>query len=103
MPTHSPWQEVNLPTEDELRSLMRGEGLSPELWTADDGYRFDVHTHDYHKVIYCVDGCIWFTFPDQQGRVIELEQGDRLDLPAGVRHGALVGMEGVACLEAHKP
>jgi quercetin dioxygenase-like cupin family protein len=82
--------------------MMTGEGLSPQRWTADDGYRFDVHQHDYHKVIYCVDGSIWFTFPDDPDTVIELEPGDRLDLPAGIRHGALTGMEGVVCLEARK-
>jgi hypothetical protein len=27
--------------------------------------------------------------------------GDRLDLPAGVRHSAIVGPQGVTCLEAH--
>jgi hypothetical protein len=27
--------------------------------------------------------------------------GDRLDLPAGVLHAALVGEQGVVCLEAH--
>jgi hypothetical protein len=29
--------------------------------------------------------------------------GDRLDLPAGTRHDALVGPTGVTCLEAHLP
>jgi quercetin dioxygenase-like cupin family protein len=81
---------------------MTGEGLSPERWTANDGHRFDVHEHDYHKVIYCVDGSIWFTFPDDPDTVIELEPGDRLDLPAGIRHGAMAGMDGVVCLEARK-
>ena len=29
--------------------------------------------------------------------------GYRLDLPAGVEHDAVVGPEGVVCLEAHRP
>ena len=29
--------------------------------------------------------------------------GDRLDLPAGTAHDAVVGADGVACLEAHRP
>ena len=28
--------------------------------------------------------------------------GDRLEIPAGVAHDALVGKQGVACLEAHR-
>jgi quercetin dioxygenase-like cupin family protein len=53
-------------------------------------------------VVYCVEGGIWFTLPDEGDRTIELEPGDRLDLPAGVRHGAIVGMDGVTCLEGHR-
>lgn len=102
MPTHKPWESANAPTEDEIRGMMTGEGLQPESWSAGDGFRFAVHEHDYHKVVYCVEGSIWFTFPDDPDNVIELEPGDRLDLPAGIRHGALTGMEGVVCLEARK-
>ena len=102
MLTHTPWEEIDWPDEDQLRQLMVKEGLAPQLWTADNGFRFDVHTHDYHKVVCCLEGSIWFTFPDDPDNVIELEPGDRLDLPAGIRHAALTGMDGVACLEARK-
>ena len=37
------------------------------------------------------------------GEVVDLEQGDRLELPAGTAHDALVGPTGVGCLEAHRP
>ena len=33
---------------------------------------------------------------------LELPAGDRLDLPRDTRHKAVVGPEGVACLEAHR-
>jgi len=81
---------------------MQAENLSPYMWANDSGYRYPVHSHDYHKVIYCLEGGIWFTLPDEGDRAIELEPGDRLDLPAGVRHGAIVGMDGVTCLEGHR-
>jgi hypothetical protein len=32
-----------------------------------------------------------------------LAAGERLELPAGTRHGATVGAAGVTCLEAHLP
>lgn len=102
MPSHTPWEEVDYPTEEELREMMAGEGLTPERWDVTNGYRFQVHEHDYEKIIYCVEGSMWFTFPDDPDNVIELEPGDRLDLPASVRHGALAGMDGVVCLEAHR-
>ena len=34
---------------------------------------------------------------------VELATGDRLELPAGTRHDAVVGPAGVTCLEAHLP
>ena len=37
------------------------------------------------------------------GRSIELATGDRLELPAGTSHDAVVGPDGVTCLEAHLP
>ena len=102
MTTHIPWEDVDEPSEAELAQMMADEGLSPERWIAPSSYRFGVQENDYHKVVYCVEGAIWFTFPDNPDTVIELEPGDRLDLLAGIRHGAQVGMEGVVCLEARK-
>ena len=37
------------------------------------------------------------------GEAVELAVGDRLDLPAGTTHDAVVGPDGVTCLEAHAP
>jgi len=36
------------------------------------------------------------------GDSIYLQAGDRLDLAAGVMHDAVVGQQGVVCLEAHR-
>ena len=47
-------------------------------------------------------GSIRFGLPDSGGAV-ELSVGDRLDLPAGTSHDAVVGPEGVVCLESHAP
>lgn len=102
MTTHTPFDGIDPPSEAEIRAMMEAEGLTPERWNAPTSHRFAVHEHDYHKVLYCVDGGLWFTFPDDPDLVIEMEPGDRLDLPAGVRHGAQVGMDGVLCLEARR-
>jgi quercetin dioxygenase-like cupin family protein len=52
-------------------------------------------------VIYALQGSITFGLP-QEGRKIHLSAGDRLDLPAGITHDAVVGGEGVVCLEGHR-
>jgi uncharacterized protein YjlB len=52
------------------------------------------------EVLYVVRGSITFGLPGR-GEALELRVGDRLDLPAGVAHDAVVGPDGVACLEGH--
>jgi len=75
----------------------RAEGLRPRAWSNGPGYRYSSHDHPYHKVLYCVEGSITFTV---DGGRRELGPGDRLDLPAGTPHSAVVGPGGVTCLEA---
>ena len=96
------WTQPGPPTEAALRSAMEAEGLNPYAWGNGPGDRYAAHTHSYHKVIYCVQGSIRFYLPDLNG-ACELRPGDRLDLPAQVRHSAVVGSEGVLCLEGHRP
>jgi quercetin dioxygenase-like cupin family protein len=79
---------------------LEGEGLSYYRWSNAPGDVYSAHTHPYHKVIYVVQGSITFSLPNQ-GRDVTLHVGDRLDLPPGVTHNAIVGPRGVACLEAH--
>lgn len=81
----------------EIEEQMRSEGLSPHSWSNGSGYRYDTHSHPYHKVLYCVSGSI--TFHSGEGSV-ELAPGDRLELDRGVDHGATVGDAGVECMEA---
>lgn len=62
---------------------------------------YAAHRHSYHKVIYVIRGSITFGLPDT-GDKVTLNSGDRLELPAGVTHDAVVGKQGVVCLEAHR-
>jgi quercetin dioxygenase-like cupin family protein len=57
------------------------------------------HAHSYDKVIYVVRGSITFGLPHKK---VTLQGGDRLELPQGTLHDAVVGPEGVVCLEAHR-
>ena len=81
---------------------MRAQGLEPSAWANGPGERYAAHQHDYDKVIAVERGSIRFGLPADD-RSVELGIGDRLDLPAGTRHDALVGPTGVTCLEAHLP
>jgi quercetin dioxygenase-like cupin family protein len=81
---------------------LRAEGLTPSAWSNGPGDHYGAHDHEYDKVIVVESGSITFGLVDR-GESVELATGDRLDLPAGTRHDALVGATGVTCLEAHLP
>jgi quercetin dioxygenase-like cupin family protein len=95
------WPEEKLPDEALLRSILADEDLHPYVWSNAPGDVYGAHSHAYHKVIYVIRGSITFGLPDSSDTVT-LNSGDRLELPAGVTHNAVVGHEGVACLEAHR-
>lgn len=94
------WDSSRLPDERTLRNIMESEGLRPYVWSNSPGDVYGAHSHGYHKVIFVVQGSIVFGLPEV-GDEAALTRGDRLDLPAGVTHNAVVGREGVVCLEAH--
>ena len=79
---------------------LRAEGLDAGAWSNGPLDRYGAHDHHYDKVLVVESGSIRFGLTDL-GRSIELARGDRLDLPAGTRHDAVVGGSGVTCLEAH--
>ena len=78
---------------------MRAEGLEPTAWGNGGDFSYGRHVHEYHKVLVCVSGAITFHI---QGGDVALAPGDRMDLPAGVEHGATVGHDGVECVEAFR-
>ena len=95
------WHEAIKPDKAALLQVMAKQGLNPYTWSNGPGDVYGAHSHNYHKVIYVVRGSITFGLPDG-GDSVYLQAGDRLDLPAGVVHDAVVGPQGVVCLEAHR-
>jgi quercetin dioxygenase-like cupin family protein len=95
------WALEETPRAERLDALLRDEGLAADRWSNRPGDRYPAHAHTFHKVIYVVAGAITFGLTEC-GETVRLEAGDRLDLPAGVQHDAVVGSRGVVCLEAHR-
>jgi quercetin dioxygenase-like cupin family protein len=93
------WSGEGPPDERTLRQRLEAEGLQARLWSNGPGDRYATHEHAYHKVLYCVRGSITFELT-ATGERVTLAPGDRLDLLPGTAHAALVGPEGVACIEA---
>jgi hypothetical protein len=87
-------------TPAELGARLVAQGLTPSSWSNGPGDRYAAHQHAYDKVLVAAQGSITFHLVDS-GADVHLEQGERLDLPAGTAHAATVGARGVTCLEAH--
>ena len=100
-PLLTPWADPTPPTESTLMRLCAEQGLSPYPWSNGPHDVYPAHKHSYDKVIYVVHGSITFGLPEL-GKQINMQAGDRLDLPANTTHDAVVGPQGVVCLEAHK-
>ena len=81
----------------DIERQLRVEARDVYGWSNGPGDRYEQHSHAYHKLLYCTDGSIDFILGD--GRTLTLRPGDRMVLPAGTRHAALVGPEGCACVE----
>jgi len=76
---------------------VRAEARDVYSWSNGPGDRYAEHEHGYTKLLYCTEGSIEFHTGD--GRTIRLAAGDRMVLPAGTRHSAVVGPNGCTCVE----
>ena len=81
----------------DIDARIRGEARDVHSWSNGPGDRYAAHEHAYTKVLYCTSGSIDFDLGD--GRTLSLRAGDRLELPAGTRHSAVVGADGCTCIE----
>ena len=79
-----------------IEESLRHEADDVYGWSNGPGDRYPPHAHAYTKILYCVTGSIEFSLDD---RVIQLNAGDRMVLPAGTAHTATVGSGGCAFVE----
>jgi quercetin dioxygenase-like cupin family protein len=88
-------------TSEALLARLRKEARDVYQWSNAPGDRYGVHSHSYTKILYCLEGSIDFvTAPND--RTVHLESGDRMELPAGTPHSAVVGPRGVVCAEGKR-
>jgi quercetin dioxygenase-like cupin family protein len=86
---------------EELMSRLRTEASGCYAWSNGPGDRYAAHSHNYEKVLYCVDGSITFLL-EAEGRQLDLRAGDRMVLPSGTLHSAVVGPAGCTCIEGQR-
>jgi quercetin dioxygenase-like cupin family protein len=86
---------------EDLMARLRTEATGCYSWSNGPGDRYAAHSHNFEKVLYCVDGSITFVL-EGDGRRLDLKPGDRMELPAGTVHSAVVGPAGCTCIEGHR-
>jgi quercetin dioxygenase-like cupin family protein len=88
-------------SQDELMRRLQSEATGCYSWSNGPGDRYAPHSHSYEKVLYCVEGSITFVL-EANGERLELKPGDRMNLPAGTVHSAVVGTQGCTCIEGKR-
>jgi quercetin dioxygenase-like cupin family protein len=86
---------------DDLMTTLRREAGSCYSWSNGPHDRYAAHSHPYEKVLYCVEGSIAFVL-EHEGKRVELNAGDRMVLPPGTVHSAVVGPTGCTCIEGKR-
>lgn len=84
--------------EAEVIAFFTSRGIEPSRWTNDPETLHPAHVHDYRKILFCIEGEVTFSFPGLDSEYT-LRPGDRLIIPTGLRHSALVRSQGVTCIE----
>ncbi len=95
------WSQSRPPTQAELAAVFIREGWFYYDWSNGPGDVYPAHIHDYDKVLFVLRGSITWLLP-ATAEAIETCAGDRIDLPRGTVHAALVGPDGVTCLEGQR-
>ena len=84
--------------EASVIAVYEAAHLTPQRWRNAPGDTYAAHSHGYHKILHCLQGSITFILSESER--YELHAGDRLDIEPHTPHAALVGPEGVTCIEA---
>lgn len=94
------WQGGTHPSQSVITRLLHKENLRPYIWDGKPNQRQAVHSHNTDTVLYVVEGWLEIHLPDHNLQV-QLRPGDRIDIPATIRHSTIVGNHGVKCAEAN--
>ena len=95
-----PWSKPTKPTLDELKALLKKEGLQCELYSDPPRMKYGRHKHDFDDFVVIVSGKMKI---GTDAGTWMMNPGDRLDLPANTMHWAeVVGTTEVEYLSAAK-
>ena len=73
---------TRLPRE-KVRADWQDRGFSCDLWVDPPGTVWTDFVHDADEILMLLDGALLI---EMSGRILRLEPGDEVTIPAGVRH-----------------
>lgn len=86
-------KKTRITDKNEVFRILTEEGYTNlYVWQDAPNTYYDWHTHPFNEVRWVLEGEI--TMGTTEG-IVTLRAGDRMDVPAGTRHWAKVGKEGV--------
>ena len=98
---HLSWRDPDPPSHAAVARRLREEGVQPSAWSNGPGDRYASHRHGYDKVLMCAAGSITFLV-GPGATPVELRAGEGFVLRAETEHAAVVGPDGVTCLEGRR-
>jgi quercetin dioxygenase-like cupin family protein len=93
------WEERRRPSVDDLRQRLVDAGYQVVRWASEPHQVYLPHAHIYTELLWLVEGTLTIILP-AHGRLIELNPGDRVEVPAGTLHASQAGPEGALYLAA---
>jgi len=77
------WHKPRNPAEDELRSILQKEGLTPYTYVLERDENTGVVRFDHDETRILLEGAVEFHV---EGRLHTLKPGDRIDMPKQTPH-----------------
>jgi len=93
------WEERGRPEEQVLRARLAVEGYQVVGWSNEPAQGYPPHAHVYPELLWLLRGSLTVILPVER-RLLELEPGDRIEIPIGLVHGTMAGPEGASYLLA---
>lgn len=93
------WEARGRPQLEALRARLVADGYQAIRWDSKPHQIYLAHAHIYTEVLWLVAGSLTMILPASR-RLLELNAGDRVEVPAGTLHAVQAGPEGATYLAA---